>query len=753
MPNKISKMIETAEAFTKVYKLYENEPIAIREAMCLKAQYPAILADINQGELFAGRSEFSFVGFKHSFDDGEIGYFGNESIIKTKINPDDLSEENKKRLQQIIDFWKGKTSLDVYRSIDPLKFPPEVLNAFLFPGDGKDWTKENFAITFMPRLAEINLDYDKLLKLGIPGMFELIETNEKKAKTINGDVKLFEGMRIALEVLVDCCLYYENLARQQARQDISSKRVQELQEMADVLKKLTVSKPETLKEAIQLFWIYSVFAAVDNYGRMDVYLGDFYVNDLKAGRITEEAALHMLQSLWNQINFLFPTSGRVVIGGKGRPNESSADLFAFLALEATRTVKTDSPQLSLRFYKGMNPEVYEKGLEVIGEGRNYPMLYNDDINVPAVSEAFSVSLDDAAQYVMSNCGEYGIDHKSISSPNGSIGYMKLLELTLFNGYDPVAEKPMGLKTGRFIDFKSFEEFYSAYKKQVKFFIEIISDRMAKIYEATELTAPHLFASILFDDCIETGKGLLSGARYKGFDMETHSVISASDSLIAIKKLVFDKKLISAADFLEILKNNFKGYEKERRLMLEAPKFGNDDDEADNMALDVYSFINATTSHQAERLGMDFALASHIGVSANVYLGLNIGASPDGRKAGSPVSNSLNPLSGNDKNGITALLNSMAKFDPANVAGQVFHLKLGRDMFTKHKASLLALLSTYFENGGSYLNIAVMNRGDLEAAMKNPEKFPHLMVRVGGFSARFVTLPKELQAEIITRSTY
>ncbi len=321
---------------------------------------------------------------------------------------------------------------------------------------------------------------------------------------------------------------------------------------------------------------------------------------------------------------------------------------------------------------------------------------------------------------MSNCGEYRLDHRSLYSPNCAISYYKLLEAVLYDGTDPASGKPMGLSTGRLSDFRTFEDLWTAYKIQAEHFIRIITDKMANIYRAMEADAPNLFDSLLFDDCLASGKGLIAGARYLGYDMETHTIVSTADSLTALKKLLFDKPAIQPDVLLEMLKNDF---------------------------------VNSTTSEQAERLGVRFCLASHVSVNAGVYLGLNTGASPDGRHAYGALSNSINPLPGRDRNGVTALPASMAKIGPDLVAGQVHHLKVTPDMFTKYRDKLETALEAFFSMGGGYLCIDVVNHGALKDAMENPELYPELMVRVGGFSAQFTFLANKMQEEILSRSLY
>lgn len=733
--------------FTETYCQYENEHIAIREAMCLRAQYPAILTDIREGDLFAGRVAYGPIGFRPY--GGGLSYYCNEGTIRNELKKDNIPGDYRRKLEEAVNYWKDKTT--EYRALSKeTHYAPEIENALL--AADRDWTREIFVAGCAYRFAGIHLDFVKLMRLGIPGMLNEVERHTERARQENGDVKLYEAMRMCLELLVHVCRFYASMAKEKAEVTEDGKRKRELTEMADVLERITARKPETFREAIQLFWLYALLSHTENFGRMDIYLGDFYVRDVDTGKITEEQAMSMLQSVWRLIAATIDTSfGRIIVGGIGRPNEENADRFALLAMEASRTVKAVLPQLTLRFYKGMNPQLFSKALDVIGEGCTYPVLYNDDVNVPAVVNSFGIIRKEAEQYVPSDCGEFRIDHRSVGSPNASMCFYKALEVTLFNGIDPVTGKPMGLKTGEFTGLKAFDELWNAYKTQTGFFIKIISDRLLTIYQAMEESAAYLFASMLTDDCIEKGKGLFGGVRYKGGIVETHSLINTADCLTAIKQLVYEKKVLTPEKLLEILKANFKGYEKERRLMLDAPKYGNDDAVADSMALNVYNYACSTVKAQCKRLSLDYCLADLITASGHVYFGRHAGASVDGRLAGAPLANANNPTHGYDRSGVTAMLNSMAKLNPSNIGGQVQNLKFNRDMFTKYREKLEALLAAYFSNGAPQVMITVVNRGDLENAMKEPEKYANLVVRVGGFSAQFVTLERDLQEEILART--
>lgn len=746
----IPQKFKTTIDFTETYKQFENSHKAIREAMCLKAQFPASLTEIKDGDLFAGRVEYGPVGFRCYKMFGEIGYYCRESEIKTELEKEHLPEDYQRQLEELISFWKERTTVSRVEARDNPSLPQEIKNGFCYAADGN--LTDTVVACYAHRFAGITLDFEKLLKLGIPGMVEEVEKFKKKAQVENKDVKLYEGMRISLELLIDVCHFYTAEAKEKASASCDGKRKNELDSMAEALSNIVLRAPGTLREAIQLFWLYVIMSGIENYGRLDVFFGDFYVNDVDSGSVSEDEALSMLQSLWRLMEEMCdPVSARVFIGGMGRRNEENADRFALLAMEATCTVKGLAPQLTMRIYKRMNPKLFTKALDVIGEGNNFPIIYNDDVNVPALANAFGASLSEAEQYIACDCGEYRLDHMLIGSPNVSINVMKALEVTLFNGFDPVSKRPMGLKTGEFTSFKTFDEFWNAYKTQMEYYAGISTDVTVPFFEGISESASNLFASMLNDGCIENGKDLVSGSKYKGCFVETYGNITTANSLLALKQLVYEKKTITPEKLLTILQANFEGYEKERSLMLDVPKFGNDDEAADGMAVAVQELVCSIFKQHEKRLNLDFTLADMINAGGQVGFGMQVGASPDGRMAGRPMNNANNPVQGDDRSGVTALLNSLTKIDPSNIGGQVQYLKLSAEMFTTHREKLEALLKTYFDNGGPQVMITVVRRGDLEKAIDEPEKYANLMVRVGGYSARFVTLDRGQQQDIIART--
>jgi pyruvate-formate lyase len=557
-----------------------------------------------------------------------------------------------------------------------------------------------------------------------------------------------------LDLLIYCCQDYAGKIRLSATQTADLKRKAQLERMAETFVNISQKQPANLHEAAQLVLLYNFFSGSFSFGRMDEYFGDIYVNDLKEG-VTDEEELSILISFWKMINrrkTIF--DGRVIIGGKGRRNPENADKFAKLALRASRIVNDVLPQLTLRFHKDQDPELLKIGLDNIGQGCTFPLLYNDDVNIPSVSNAFQISLEEAEHFVPYGCGEYTIYHRSFGTPSGVINLLKALEMAVHNGIDPIDGKVRGLQTGDFSEFNSFEDFYRAYETQVEYQVAALAEQEKLEYDICAREAPFLALSLLYDDCIENGKPIFNGGiRYLGGTLETYGNSNTGDSLVAIKKLVFEENKIRQSDLPDILKKNFEGYSIEKALMQKSPKYGNDIEEADDMLKKIHDHVCEFTRDQAAKVGLHSYLVVNINNHANTILGRKTHASADGRVAFAPMANANTPSSGQDKNGITAMLNSIVKPRTDIHAGAVQNIKFSKELFNDSRQVVKELLDTYFDQGGAQAMITVLGKDDLLNAMKHPEKYQNLMVRVGGFSARFVELDKDVQEEILTRTMY
>ena len=780
-PELLGMKLNIARKFTMTYKDNIHEHIAVKEAKCLAEQYPAMCRDIVKGDLFAGRVHyFPLVGFglecyshsgvrEISVDDvpgdkvpeeirelrrrigsSNTGFYFDYSGLKDAISVLGLEGSEKKEVEDIIGFWWEESSRYKYST----SLPKEITDNI-----GRTDFDLKLASTFF-RVGCASVGFDPLLQKGIPGMKDYI--NKKKSSAAGDSVKtnLYEGMLMALDVLVSVCRYYETQALETAVTEMNGDRKVELVKMADVLDKLTWRKPENTREALQLFWLYSLLTGTLNYGRMDEYLGDFYVKDIDSGYCTEDDILKLLKSLWKMINDLLidglfnsAANNRIILGGKGRRNAENADRFALIAMEASRQTYFAEPNVTLRFHKGQNPLLMKKALDLIGEGCIHPTLYNDDAYIPYLSTAFNVSLEEAEHYIPEGCGEIVLDHRSIGSPNTIMNYLTLLDLVLHNGYYTLLGEQMGLKLGSLSDFDTFEKLLNAVKEQIHFTHGILARRQAIEVKVEGENIAHLFMSMLTDDCIEKGCTLMNhGARYLGGIIEAFGLTNLADSLCAIKELVFDKKAMTLEKLVSILDSDFKGYESERQMMLNVPKFGNDDESIDSLHTELTRFINQSANEQGKAAGFHYYLICNLNPGGVSYANITK-ASADGRHYGDPMSIGNAPTAGRDKNGITALLNSMLKHDKHH-AGYVHNLKISKSMFAPgNRQKFEALVNTYFENGGIQLMITTLNPEDLKSALKEPEKYKNLIVRVGGWTSRYVELEPVYQMEILNRTLY
>lgn len=444
----------------------------------------------------------------------------------------------------------------------------------------------------------------------------------------------------------------------------------------------------------------------------------------------------------------------MILGGRGRRNEANADRFAIIAMEASGIHHEVQPQVSLRMYRGMSPDVRKAGMDLLETGLSYPLLYNDEASMEAVVHGMKVSETDAQEYTFFGCGEYVLNHQSMGTPNDIINLAKALEVTLHAGVDPVTGKGLGLNLGKAEDFATFDQLLAAYKRQAEYFTAIAARHQRLVYDTIRDSGSMLMMSLLMDDCIARGRAAIDGGiRYLAGTYETYGNLTTSDSLAAIRKLVYEEKRFTLPQLVAMLDANFEGYEAERQLLLAAPKFGNDDPAADELAREVNTHIFDYTASQAEVNGLASYLVVMINNDANVVLGRKTQATADGRPAWSYLSNGNGPMAGMDKSGLTAMLRSMASTQMSHTAGTAQNIKLSREVFMQHREALDDLIDAAFDLGILSLNVSVMNRGDMEDAMVHPEKYQNLFVRVGGFSARFIQLDPGTQQDVLHRTIY
>ena len=752
----LQEALANARAFTDIYIMHRADPPAIREAQCLAVQYDYMFTPLIPGDRLAGRVRYPLVGFGTENTTGGSLYYCKRTRIRTRAREAGMPVPD-----TLLNFWRHEVFLDDDREPGETVLQGALIRRLPEP---LRLDTANSIAEMGGRVAGATLDYDRLVQRGLPGLrqdvADAIRTHRERTGTVPSALT---GMKMSLDHFEAVLARYEVQAMEWADKLLTedTNTSEDMGELAQILANLRVAPPATFREGIQLIWLYALASFSVNYGRMDVALGDLLAQDLEAGRLTEPEALSLVQALWRLMVARRKAAGeiaefnaRVVVGGKGRRNPDNADRFALLAMEASRTVVETEPQLTLRMYRGMNPALEEKAFSVLGEGRIYPMLYNDDVNIPAVQQAFGVNEEDAQSYYPYGCGEYALEHRAIGSPNCSLNLLKALEAALHNGRDARTGVCPGLETGTLESFATFEALWQAYAKQVEHFIAQLGRRHVVEYEVERETAGLNLMSLLFDGTLETGRSILDrGTRFTGSIIESFGMVNVADSLTAIKKLVYDEQRLSLEQLVVVLDNGFEGYADIHALCLEAPKYGNDMEAADVMLARVSGHACDHAMKLAPELGFDYFLLVNINNWYNVELGKATAASADGRVNGGPLANGNTPTAGMDRQGVTAMLSSLAGIPAHNHAGYSHNMKFSRQTFQDGGRKVRGLIAGYFGMGGTQAMLTVVNRQDLEDALIHPELHQNLIVRVGGFSARFVELAKDVQQDVLRRTLH
>ncbi|WES70120.1 pyruvate formate lyase family protein [Superficieibacter sp. HKU1] len=727
------------EEYTRVHKESSEYSIEQREINCLNIIYPTLFRKIEPTDLIAGRLDFLPIGFGCVTSVGGVGHycvFNKLSAFKEQLN----HQEDKDRVDRLYEYWEDH---DVKALFCKDTLTSDTIGRFI---------DCDYPLMATARLSGMMLDYDLLLNNGIDGLKNIINKN-----IINDLHNKF------LHASIDCLNLFQKVIDYQLeiisdqKYSATENRKEQLQLIQKSLLTIRSGKPESFHQAIQLFWIYALLAGCINYGRLDDVLGPYLKNDLDAGLISEQDAFDYLTSLWTLIeNRRTTVNGRIIVGGYGRKNPEAADIFARIALQVTKKCKYVEPQFTLRITKHTSQEIIDLAYDCLGEGATYPTLYNDEVNVPAVMYSMRVSKETAEQYVPFGCGEFVIQGQSVGTPNILINLLKILNMTLNGGVDPYdnINKSGPVNVKNVSEFTSFEDFYHQYKELLNYYLDLSVDAQYHSYEVMNKEVSFLFASILMNDCIARGKAILDGGiRYLGGTNETYGNINASDALYAIRTLVFEQKKYTLEQLNNAAIHNFEGFEDIRNDLLNCDKYGNNIEDVDDLANDLYEFVAKGNRDRGIKKGMDYFLIVISNNQVNTEWGRTTTASLDGRHAGVFMNPANNPQGGADKSGPTALLNSLARFDAKYHGGSVQNIKFTPNLFNKSRDKIKALFNTYFNNGGCHLMVTVVDKGVLVDAQKHPEKYPNLIVRVCGFSAVFVHLDKDVQDELISRVTY
>ncbi|MBQ9036682.1 MAG: pyruvate formate lyase family protein [Erysipelotrichaceae bacterium] len=737
----VKEQLEIMELYTETYKANLDKPKEIREIECLKVIYPRMLRTIMPEDLLAGRLDYLQIGFGCVTSVGGVGHYCHFYNLQKFI--DELDDPAMiERAQNLFEYWKDH---DVARKYVK-NYSDGVINIA-----GNDEHTFDGPILTVARLSGMMLDYNKLMEKGIRGLREEIIFRKD-----NYDNLFYDSCLQALDLFTACADYLCEEAKEDLKK-ADSKRAKELNRIIESLQVIRTEKPTNFHQALQAVWLYALMAGCINYGRLDDVVGEFLQNDLDNGVITYEEAHDIVKSLWTMIeNKRTTVNGRVIVGGRGRKNPKAADTFARICLDVCDECRYVEPQFTLRIYEDTPEDIWNKAVVCLSHGATFPTLYNDAVTVPGLMNCMRVTEKEAEQYAMFGCGEMNLVGMTVGTPNSNINETKVLTILLNEGVDPwdnvYKAGPLTLK--KLEEYKDFEEFYAEYERLHYFYANICGKAQQNSYKQQSEEVSYLFVSMLMNDCIARGKALLDGGvRYRGGCCETYGNINCSDGIYAIKKLVFDDKKYTLREINNACINNFEGYEQIQKDMKDCNKYGNDQDDVDEIACRVYNTVSRSIRDAGIRHGLHYYGIVIINNQTNTDWGLRTAASPDGRTRAMFMNPSNNPQGGADKSGPTAMLNSLTKFDARYQVGQVQNIKFQTNFFKDNLEKIKLLFKAYFKKGGCQLMVTVIDKHALEDAMVHPEKYPNMIVRVSGFSAVFINLDKEVQKELVTRTLY
>lgn len=736
------EQLEVMELYTKTHQETEGCSKEERELKCLSVLFPRMLRTIDDRDLIAGRYDVLPVGFGCVTSLGGVGHYCLYSRLEEFRK--NSSEEYQPRIDAISEYWEDR---DMKSQFINEVMDGDIMNAF---------SNESYSCPTCGgiRLSGMMLDYNKLLDKGINGLKKEIEWRYEEHE----DNHFLKYCYKSLDLFTECCDHYIKEIDEKLKGELDDVRRKDLERMKESLSVIRTDKPQTFHQALQLFWLYALLAGVINYGRIDDVLGIYLKNDLDNGVITYNDAKRMVASLWLLIeNKRTTVNGRIIIGGRGRRNPEASDIFGRICLEVCRECRYVEPQFTFRLYEDTPEDMIKSAMDCLADGCTYPTLYNDDVHVDGLKYCMRITEKEAEQYSPFGCGEMNIVANTIGTPNSIINLTKTLNIALNEGVDPFDGKnkagPVKLK--KLEDITSYEDFYeNQYGKLHDYYVDLCCKAQVESYRLLNENVSFLFNSILMNDCLERGKALLDGGvRYLGGCCETYGNINCSDSLFAIKKLVFDDKKYTLREINDACVNDFVGYEKIRNDMLNCHKYGNDYDDVDKIACDVYDRVSKRIRLSGMKMGLHYYGIVIINNEANTKWGLKTSASADGRGNLVYLNPSNNPQGGADKNGPTAMLNSLTKFNPKYQVGSVQNIKFQKTFFKENKDAIENLMKGYFKKGGCQLMVTVVDSNALEDAMIHPEKYPDLIVRVSGFSAVFVNLKRTTQEELLSRTLY
>lgn len=766
---------DRAVLLTQSYMQTEGEPIVTRRAKAFKNILEYLPVTIRDEELIVGSNtkrprscqvfpEFSFDWLESEFD----------TMEHRSADPFYISDETKKVLHEVYKYWKGKTTSELATSY----LAPETKTAM----EHNIFTPGNY---FYNGVGHVTVKYDKVLSVGYKGILE--EIRAEKAKQNVGDADFntkrafLDAAEMSCEAVITYARRYARLALEMLKKETDENRKRELAIIARNCSRVPENGASNFYEACQSFWFVQMLLQVESSGhsispgRFDQYMYPYYKKDIESGEITKEFAQELLDCIWVKLNDLnkirdaasaegfagYSLFQNLIAGGQNIYGEDATNDLSYMCLEATLHVMLPAPSMSVRVWNKSPHDFLIKAAKVTRTGVGLPAYYNDEVIIPSLLSR-GLTIEDARDYGIIGCVEPQKAGKTWGWHDAAFFNMcRVLELTFSNGRDTDGTQ-VGIASGDIDTFKTFDDFFEAYKKQMKYCISLLvnADNAIDVAHAERCPLPYLASMV--DDCIKRGKTPeRGGAIYNFTGPQGFGIANVADSMFAIRTLVFEQKKYTLHEIKDALDNNFgldggenaQKYAAIREDILSLDKYGNDDDNVDMLARRAaYTYTKQIQDFKNPRGGQ--FQAGLYPVSANVPLGAQTGATPDGRYAHKPVADGVSPSAGFDTHGPTASANSVAKLDHGIASnGTLFNMKFHPSALEGDSGleSFVALVRGYFDQKGSHMQFNVVSRETLRDAQKNPDKYRSLVVRVAGYSALFTTLSKSLQDDIINRT--
>ena len=761
--------IERARLFTEAYKKYEGS-VSIPELRALSFKYymENRTLCINEGELIVGEKGDSPQAAPtfpelccHTLEDMDV--MDSREIIFFKVK----DEDKKVQAEEIIPFWeKRSVRHKIINSVTPewrQCYEAGIFTEFMEqrgPGHtvgGDVFYKKGFLTLKEETQAEI----DKL------DFFNDSEALTKKHQ--------LEAMKISCDAIIIYAQRYSEYAMELAKSEQNPARKEELLTIAKNCSVVPANPPQNYYQAIQMYWFVHIGVTTElnpwdafSPGRLDQHLYPFYKNDTDNGALDDEKALELLECLWVKFNNQ-PAPPKVGItlkesstytdfanlntGGIAPDGSDGVNEVSYLILDCMDDMRLLQPSSNVQISRKTPHAFLKRACEISRKGWGQPAFYNTDAIVQELLNA-GKTLEDARKGGTSGCVETGAYGNEAYILTGYLNLPKIVELTLMNGYDKVSNQQLGPKTGDPREFKSYQDFFEAYKKQVEYFVDIKikgNNIIEKIY-AEYMPVP--FLSVVTNDCIKRGKDYnAGGARYNTNYIQGVGIGTITDSLSAIKYNVFDKQKFSMDELLKAVENNFEGYEEIHNIVLnKTPKYGNDDDYADEIMQSVFKLYHDTVTGRPNMKGGKYRI-NMLPTTCHVYFGEVMIASPNGRLAHKPVSEGISPEKGADTKGPTAVIKSCSKMDHLSTGGTLLNQKFTPAVVAGDNGleQMSNLVRAYFNMDGHHIQFNVIDKQTLIDAQNNPSEYKDLIVRVAGYSDHFHNLSKELQDEIIGRT--